>query len=129
MESSRIREHSEESPSTTRILTAWITGLAVCVLSFLPSTEKHMLHTTGRLHLFGHALAFSLLSLTFMRAASSARTRLALMIALGLFGATLELLQHMIYAGEMLEWADIACDALGTILGVVAWRLLRKRTS
>lgn len=96
---------------------------AVCILSFLPSSLKVVLHTKGSLHWIGHTVIFFFLILIFLRSARSDRSsHLRIFSAFGL-GLCLEAAQHLVYAGESFEWCDVLADFSGVGLGLLLWTM------
>lgn len=92
----------------------WIAGLAL--LSFLPTHDKHELHTKGRLHAPGHLVFFCVAAALLMESARTAWIRALLLGLLAAFGGSIEYLQHAI-SGVPLEWHDVIIDLLGVVLG------------
>ena len=92
----------------------WIAGLAL--LSFLPTHDKHELHTKGRLHSAGHLLFFFVAAALLTVSARTAWARASLLCVVAGFGASIEYLQHLT-SGVPLEWHDIRVDLLGIALG------------
>ena len=91
---------------------------AIAILSFLPGHDKHLLHTRGKYHSWGHFLAFSAVGYVAARMAGSPRTRALLFIGAVIFGFGIEFAEHLIFRGA-LEWKDVLIDAAGVIGGTL----------
>ena len=96
------------------IAVIWIA--VVTLISFLPHHGKQELHTKGRLHPWGHLLAFGGIGFTLVRSARSLEMRIFLLLLSGAFALTLEFAQQMRY-GMGMEWRDVGVDCLGVVLG------------
>ena len=94
----------------------WMIMLAV--LSFLPSHDKLLLHTTGHYHRWGHLVAFVTATLLLVSSAASLRARFALAAVMVSFGYLLEFIEHVVYKIP-LEKSDIRIDTLGVIFGLI----------
>ena len=106
---------------------SWGTALlciaTLTMLSFLPSKEKHVLHTKGRLHGPGHLMAFLLTTLVLLRLARSRRTQVLVLLVLAVLGPAFEYVQS-VRDGFGVEWHDIVVDLLGVTLGALLVALL-----
>ena len=91
---------------------------AVAWVSFLPSSDKAVLHTRGRFHSLGHLVAFSAMSFLLLRSSGSAKVRVALFCGALALGWAIEYAEHVVF-GSRLERRDILVDALGVVLGSV----------
>lgn len=94
----------------------WIA--VVTFISFLPHNNKQELHTKGRLHPWGHLLAFVGIGLTLVRSARIFEMRLFLLLLSGLFALMVEGAQHLRY-GTGMEWRDVSVDCIGVVVGGV----------
>ena len=99
---------------TAVVAAVWIAGLAL--LSFLPTHDKHELHTKGRLHSTGHLLFFFVAAALLMASARTTWVRVSLLCVTAALGASIEYIQHVL-SGVPLEWHDILVDLLGIALG------------
>ena len=101
---------------------SWATALlcfaGLTMVSFLPSKQKHALHTKGRLHGPGHLLAFLLTTLVLLRLAKRRSTRLLVLGALAVLGPAFEVVQS-VRDGYGVEWHDVFVDLLGVALGAL----------
>ena len=106
---------------------SWGTALlciaGLTMVSFLPSKEKHVLHTKGRLHGPGHLLAFFLTTFILLRLARKRSTRVLVMVVLAVLGPAFEIVQS-IRDGYGVEWHDVFVDLLGVALGALVLALL-----
>jgi hypothetical protein len=91
---------------------------ALILLSFLSPGEKSALHTTGRFHISGHLLAFTVLAYIVARTSRSVRVRMALFLACLLCGVAIEVGEHLVYRST-LEWIDMLADGGGVLIGTV----------
>jgi hypothetical protein len=91
---------------------------AVIVLSFLPSNDKHLLHTRGHFHSWGHFAVFCVVSFVVARAARSLQSRVLLFLGSLIFGYGIELAEHLTFHAP-LEWKDVLVDAAGVIAGTL----------
>ena len=89
---------------------------AVAILSFLPAGDKRALHTTGRFHSLGHFLVFLFVAYIAGRASRSAAMRMLLFVGVLVFGAGLEVAEHLMY-GAPVEWSDVVVDSAGVFVG------------
>jgi hypothetical protein len=92
---------------------------AVAVLSFLPGEDKHVLHTRGRFHSWGHLLAFATVAFFMAGTTRTMRGRVLFFIVALVFGFGIEIGEHFLFQSA-LEWKDVLVDALGVICGTVA---------
>ncbi len=90
----------------------------IAVVSFLPSHDKRVLHTSGRLHSWGHLLAFTIVGYVAGRASSTRRTRILVFFGALIFGFALEIGEHVVF-GSGLEWKDVLVDAFGVVAGTL----------
>ena len=95
-----------------------ITGVAV--VSFLPGSSKHLLHTRGRFHAhsWGHLLAFFAVSFTVVRIPATRMRRIIVSLGAILFGFLIEYGEHLYFHNPM-EWKDVIVDTLGVVTGTV----------
>ena len=91
---------------------------AVLCLSFLPGTDKYVLHTRGRFHSLGHLITFSALAYVAMRSARTLQVRTLLFVTALFLGFAIELGEHLVYRSYM-EWKDVLLDSLGVITGTI----------
>lgn len=98
----------------------WVGALSV--LSFLPSKDKHALHTHGRLHSPGHFAAFFVTAIVLLRIARTPAMRGVMLGVLVLLALGFEFGQSVL-DGYGVEWHDVAFDLLGATLGAVAYAL------
>jgi cyanate permease len=102
-------------PSAICLLTCvWIVMLTG--LSFLPAQFKQDLHTQGRLHLWGHWLAFVITAFLLVNNTRSLGYRLLLLMSALVFGYSIEITQHLVFQIE-LERMDMLMDSLGIVSG------------
>jgi len=94
-----------------------LTGI-ISVISFLPGSEKHILHTRGRFHPLGHLLAFASLGYLTVMTPKAFRTRLLLIAGLFLFAFGIEIGEHFVFMGA-LEWPDVLTDFAGVFIGIL----------
>jgi hypothetical protein len=92
--------------------------LAVAIVSFLPGNDKHLLHTRGRYHSWGHLLAFSVIGFGVARLAHTLRGRVLLLIGSLFLGLAIEYGEHLVF-GNPLEWKDVVADGLGVMCGTL----------
>ena len=108
-------------PTRSKLLfavSAVVLVIAILVLSFLPKADKHVLHTRGRFHSWGHLLAFMVVGFLLRSSARSLYGRLLLFVgALG-FGVLIEFGEHVTFHSPM-EWKDVFVDSLGVICGTL----------
>lgn len=104
------------------ILLACVLIPAVLCLSFLPGTDKYVLHTQGRFHSLGHLLVFCVLAFVAMRSARSLQARAILFLAAVFLGFAIELTEHLVYRSYM-EWKDVLLDFFGVLAGTILARL------
>ena len=97
---------------------------AVAVLSFLPTGDKRVLHTTGRYHSLGHVLVFSVIAFLAVRGSRSIGIGALVLLGALLFGFGLEFGEHTFFGGGM-EWTDVLADGAGVAGGAVAAVLTR----
>jgi VanZ family protein len=71
----------------------------------------------------GHAAEFALLGALLARALGDGRVAFALGVA---YAVTDEIHQHFV-PGRVGAWYDVAIDAAGVALGILAWRRYRSR--
>jgi hypothetical protein len=99
---------------------------AILVISFLPYGDKHLLHTRGRYHSWGHLIAFSAIAFIAAGTARSLRGRILLFLASLLLGLGIEIGEHFVYQGA-LEWKDVLVDTIGVIGGTLIAMLITPR--
>jgi hypothetical protein len=90
----------------------------VAIVSFLPGDQKHLLHTRGRFHSWGHLLAFGVVAYAVAGIARSTRSHALFFVGAMVFGFGIELAEHFIF-GNPLEWKDVWVDALGVVTGTL----------
>jgi len=95
-----------------RIAPWWI--VALLVGSLMPLDAKQAIGTVGGLHRGYHFLSFGSTALLLQLTQPTRRGRMAVCALVIALGASLEILQHVIY-GNVLEWWDIRDDAFGVI--------------
>lgn len=106
----------------------WAIGVAVlCALS-LASGDSALLELTGRVPVgdgTGHLIAYACLSLLPLLGFVEDRTAWTLSSSMAPLGLILELAQIGI-PGRALDWADLAANSGGVVLGILlGWRLRR----
>ena len=94
-----------------------VSGLAV--ISFLPGGSKHILHTRGRFHSWGHLLSFAVVAFVAMSVTRSSRGRILWLGGLVLFGFGIEAAERLVF-GNPMEWKDVGMDAIGAACGAIA---------
>jgi hypothetical protein len=99
---------------------------AVTTVSFLPSADKRALHTTGRLHSWGHLIVFSVVGYLAGRSSRSLWARVLAFLGAVIFGFAIEAGEHLVY-GIGLEWKDVLVDALGVVAGTLGALAFRHR--
>lgn len=99
----------------------WIA--VVTLISFLPHNDKQELHTKGRLHPWGHLLAFAGIGFTLVRSVRTLEMRIFLLLLSGAFALIVEAAQQLRY-GMGMEWRDVALDCLGIVLGGIVAMLV-----
>ena len=119
-EPSRFRRGGQARRLSLLLAGAIVTGVAV--LSFLPSGDKRVLHTTGRFHSLGHVLVFSVIAFLGFQGSRSSRARMLVLLGALVFGFGLEYGEHAFFGGEI-EWTDVLADAAGVIGGALAGAL------
>ncbi len=102
----------------------WLVSLAVLVLTLLPAQQlQHLpLNFWDKAQ---HALAFGVLALLGVWAWPHRAYRFRLFAALLLYGAAIEVAQHLT-GWRHGDWADWAADAAG-VAAVALWNLARHR--
>ena len=95
-----------------RLVAIWI--LFLTALSLAPLGIKDQLHTTGRLHDWGHFAVFLVTAMVFTKA--SFRPRVLGLLATVVLGALLERLEVLAYHSHY-EWMDVGIDTLGALCG------------
>ena len=115
-ESQRSRISSRKSLVSIAFASAVIA--AVASVSFLPSDDKHRLHTSGRYHSWGHLLAFSAIAFGVAKTTRSSRARFLFFIGSMLLGFALEYGEHAVYQNP-LEWKDVLVDCMGVVCGTL----------
>ena len=89
---------------------------AVVFVSFLPPSDKQIMHTEGRFHYWGHLVVFGALGFLSARAVKSPWTRVAVCLAGILFGFGMEVGEHFVFRSHM-EWKDVFVDSMGVFAG------------
>jgi hypothetical protein len=92
--------------------------LAVAIVSFLPGDDKHILHTRGRFHSWGHLLAFSVIGFGVARITHSLRGRILFLLGALVLGLAIEYGEHFVFLSP-LEWKDVLADGLGVLCGTL----------
>lgn len=92
--------------------------MGVVAISFLPLDKKLALHTKGRLHEWGHLLAFGTVAFLAAKSARAAWARALLFVVSLAFGFGVEYGEHAFFHGG-LEWPDVMIDAAGVIGGTL----------
>lgn len=100
------------------IALAIIVAFAVTIVSFLPSADKHVLHTSGRLHSWGHLTVFSIVGYVANRTSHSLLVRVLVFLGSVIFGLGIEVGEHMVFHSA-LEWKDVLVDGLGVVAGTL----------
>jgi hypothetical protein len=100
------------------IVLACIAVLAVLILSFLPQSDKQMLHTEGRWHSSGHLLALGGIAYVAGRISRTGRGRFLLFLAALVLGFGIEVGEHLVFR-SLVEWKDILVDAIGVVSGTL----------
>ena len=90
--------------------------IALAIVSFLPIHDKLLLHTKGRLHFWGHAGAFSLISFLLVRTARSGAEKVLMVVCILALACGIEFGQHVYYR-EAVEWMDVLVDWIGILFG------------
>lgn len=91
---------------------------ALAVISFLPIQDKLLLHTKGRLHFWGHAGVFALISYLLIRRVRSDVAKVLIFLSVLALGCGIEFMQHVLYH-EALEWMDVLVDWIGILFGAM----------
>ncbi len=107
----RWHDRTARAKVIAAIAVALVTGA-----SFMPGVCKRFLHTQGRLHLWDHLAAFSLLAIVLYQAGRSRAARLRFFACGLLLGAAIEFFQHVVHHAA-LERADVLADHLGLCFG------------
>lgn len=105
---------------------AWLVVLVTVVAcaAFTPGTSAPTLGVGDKAD---HVLAFVALALAgALSCRAGPRPALAVALALLGYGALIEIVQTQV-PGRYGEWADLAADSLGTVLGLAAVSALRRR--
>ena len=97
---------------------AGLVVLAALVISFLPSEDKHALHTRGHYHSWGHLIVFGVVAFVVARASRTVMARILLFLGSIVFGFAIEYAEHVAFKGSI-EWKDVVVDTLGVLLGTV----------
>lgn len=100
--------------------------LGVVIVSFLPGRDKLRLHTMGRYHSWGHLIAFAVVGYVAARVGQSERLRIALFVAVILFGLGIEFGEHLVFH-SMMEWKDVLVDTFGAGCGTLLVSLTSRR--
>jgi hypothetical protein len=111
-------EESLQRQRNVFLIFAGIMAPAIAILSFLPSSDKRILHTHGKYHSWGHLLAFSIVAFLLARMASSLRQRMLLFAGSLIFGLGIEVGEHLVFRSP-LEWKDVLVDAMGVVGGML----------
>lgn len=98
----------------------------ICLLSLLPPSAKFALHMQGALHPWLHLMAFLAAGFLLTVATSSARQRIAILIAIIVLGFGTEIVEQWINATP-LETSDIFADTVGAVLGLLAAILIAEQ--
>lgn len=114
----RVQEAGERSAPFFLALAALIIP-AIGLLSFLPGESKHMLHTQGRYHSWGHLVIFVVIGFVLVRAGRNDVQRRWLFIGAMVLGFAIEVGEHLAY-GSPLEWKDVFVDVTGAVGGTLA---------
>ena len=120
----RDRRHS--AARATRYRPAWIVigmiGLAALVFIHLPGGTHHVLTFHDHADKIEHVVAFGAAMFWFGQLYRRGVERLLVCVCLILSGIVLEYVQHALGDYDLVEYGDMAADALGACLG---WLLLR----
>ena len=101
-------------------LVAWASTVGVAVLCLLPGPNLPDAPVMSHDKVL-HAVAFFVVALAWRRSGLGLLPTLLVSLALG--GGT-ELAQHYLVRGRTGEWADLAADSVGIVLGLGAAALL-----
>jgi uncharacterized membrane protein len=104
--------------SAISISLAAIVIVAVTIVSFLPGADKHVLHTSGRLHSWGHLIVFSVVGYVANRTSHSFWLRVLVFMGSVIFGLGIEVGEHLVFHAGV-EWKDVLVDALGVVAGTL----------
>ncbi len=119
--SSRFKPSSGAGPprrSTISIALACVVVAAVAIVSFLPGADKRVLHTSGRLHSWGHLTVFAVVGYVAGRTSSSRKTRVLVFLGALIFVLGIEFGEHLVFHNP-LEWKDVLVDGLGVVAGTL----------
>jgi len=98
----------------------------IVVVSFLPLTDKHALHTTGRFHPLGHLLTFAAIGFVAVMTPKSFRVRILFILGALVLGFGIEFCEHLIFQGAV-EWRDVLMDGIGVFGGILLALVSRPR--
>lgn len=100
-----------------------LAAAAIAFASFLPGHVKHLIRSRGPLHDWYHLAAFAALSVLLCRTTNNPSRWLTYAAWAFLLGCSIEVAEAA-YRYAELEWADIVCDGVGVLLGLLwTWRL------
>jgi hypothetical protein len=100
------------------IALAAVVVAAVSFVSFLPTADKRVLHSEGRLHYWGHLVVFSVVGYVASRTARSPWGHIVVFLSAVIFGLGIEIGEHLVFRSP-LEWKDVLVDAFGVIAGTL----------
>lgn len=112
-----------------RLHANWRAGLAVLVtvVALAAFTPAALAPTLGTGDKVDHVLAFVTLAVAGMLSCRAGTWQaLAVALALVAYGALIEIVQTQV-PGRYGDWADLAADSLGIVLGLAAVFVLRRR--
>jgi VanZ family protein len=128
----------EDSMTTSlkRQLLRWGPALAVMLLIFLASeTPGNDLPEFGKIDMGvkkgGHMTGYALLSLAYLQGLTgrnwAARRRVALAVLLAILYAITDEFHQSFTPGRHSSIMDVGIDAIGALLGVMLWMVIRRR--
>lgn len=100
--------------------------LAIAVISSLPTQDKFVLHTQGRLHPWLHVLAFGVLTFALVSSVKSSSLRVVIVMLMLTFGWGTEFVEHLRDKWPV-ETRDVLLDGVGVLLGAVVARARSSR--
>ena len=110
--------HNSRRERTAFVVLACVIVAAIAFVSFLPNGDKHLLHTRGRYHSWGHLVAFSVVGYVAARISRSSYARVLIFIGSLVFGLGIEVGEHFVFHNP-LEWKDVLVDAFGVVGGTL----------